>query len=160
MAQITIASTDTPNTMRTSVNTMMTELYSVKEKRVIEFIHPSSVGSGSTAYIVESIGYAVSGDFRIYFRTAGTLKNLHAWVKGNAAITSVVFTIMRGVGNGASSATAITVTLDPDGNFVYGSDTVNSISISANDWIELRVVNSSSGFAITGIGATVEFIPS
>lgn len=116
--------------------------------------------SGSTTYFTPFAALTgTTGLYRFYFRVAGTLANLNVWGVGNATISDVTWTVMRGVGSGASSATTITATLNPDGSFQSIADTTHSVSIAAGDWIEVRMVVEAAGLAYSTPGWSLEFTP-
>ncbi len=115
--------------------------------------------SGSTTYFAPFCPVTGNtGVYRYYFRSAGVLSNLNVWGLGNATISDVTWTVMQGSGSGTSSATTLTKTLDPSGSFQTGADTTHTVSIAADDWIEVRMVVEAAGFAYSTPGWSVEFV--
>ena len=167
MSQQTIVTTaighDSLKSAGDKINANFTEVYTAvgTKVQVLPALFIATLASGSTTYQVPFSTTAHSdGSQRYYFRNAGTLQNFYCWCIGNALITSIEFTVMRGVGTASAAATAITATVDPNGNWSFASDVAHTVSIAAGDWIEFRVVCEASGYGITSAGCTVEFLPS
>lgn len=102
---------------------------------------------------------ATSGRYRFYFPTAGILYYLTAWGIGDLTDTeSASFTVMKGSGVGASSATALTKSIQLDTSYQNATDSVNTVSVAAGDWIEFRATMATVS-ALTYGGCKVKFKP-
>lgn len=92
----------------------------------------------------------VSGTHRLYFGSGGTIKNLYVGKKQTSGTTDVTVTL---VVNGVDSA--LTVTVNSGTSWNFGSDTTNEVTISANDYVEYKIVYGNG--ATQFVSAKMEF---
>lgn len=120
----------------------------------------ASIAANATHYNSQNgSNSATSGRYRFYFPAAGTLYSLTAWGVGDSSDTeSASFTVMKGSGVGASSATALTKSIQLDTTYQNVTDSEHTVAVAAGDWIEFRATMATVA-ALTYGGCKVKFKP-
>ena len=144
-------------------NAMVTDQKAISGKSIITCSNATydfGAGSGTTTtYVFPSgVGTSTSGVttsnenlVRLYFPTAGTISRFYTYVLSNTT-TSCTFTMRK---NGADSSVATSYGDDETG---LKSDTTDTISISAGDYITIKAVCSAgAGDDLEGINFSFQF---
>jgi hypothetical protein len=89
----------------------------------------------------------------------GVIKNLQVSAKGGGGSSGVDVTLHHQLG-GAGGASDTSMTVHLAGGAHTGADNTNAITVSAGDWLNLKVVVDNTGAAVDPLTASFQFIPS
>lgn len=113
----------------------------------------SAVVAGATNYITFGASSVSTGQGTyLSYLGAGTLKNLRFAGLGNGTGTATI-TLMK-----QNTATSLTKAINISTSWATDIDNVNSVVLTAADWVAFRIV--VTGANLTNASIYVEFIPS